>query len=148
MSRRPKLIVGNYYHIKSYDEWDFDGYHSEEYLAKAILIGEQESSNDGVTAIRVQFQIIASTKEDIPSSDLQYDYTTKSYPWKKSWVIEYPAFRWRSQPERIVIHKFNPKRLPLYLNWGYGIDIIRGMLKGTYDKLDSARTAEPALTPQ
>jgi hypothetical protein len=127
MSRRPKLKVGDLYHIKSFLEWDFDGYHNEEYLAKALIVGEQESSND---AIRVQFQIIASTQDDIPSSDLQYDYTTASYPWKKSWVIE--SSTWRNRPGRIVVQKFNTKKLPLYLNWGYGTDFIRGMLKGTY----------------
>ena len=145
MSRRPKLIVGDLYHIKSYHEFDGGIYKDiyEEYLARAITVGEQKTFLDGATttAIIIQCTVIASTKDDIPSSDLQYDYTTASYPWRKSWILEYPATRWRYM-EHIVIQKFNPKKLPLYLNWGYGIEVIRGMLKGTYDKSGRPHTAE------
>lgn len=148
MSRRPKLIVGDLYYVKSFYEWNSEGYVSEEYLAKILLVGENEFDNNksGYSAVRVQFLILASTKDDISLGDLHYDFTTASYPWKKSWVIEYPLSQWRNRPDRIIIQKFNPKKLPLYLNWGYGIEVIRGMLKGTYDKSGRPYPAKPAVT--
>jgi hypothetical protein len=145
MSRRPELIVGDLYHLKAYNEWDWD-YESNEYLAKVLQVGEKETDNLSIyvkCAARVFFEIIASTKKDIPLSQLQYDNTTASYPWKQSWVIEYPQTTWRSMPNRIVIQKFNPKKLPLYLNWGYGKDTIIAMLKGDY-AYDKPRRTHPA----
>jgi hypothetical protein len=48
-----------------------------------------------------------------------------------------------------VFQKFNPKNLPLYINWEHGQDWICKQLKdGTYDKSGRTSTAEPALTPQ
>ena len=139
MSRRPKLIVGDLYLIKDKNSWEpkLNKYVTTEYIGTLM--------EHGTTATLYKRLGIAHLKKIPGGTYLDVRVECSDYQGLL------PGTVLRLFPDGVVhtyvIQKLNPKKLPLYLNWEYGIETILRMLKGTYDKLNSPSTAEPALAP-
>ena len=120
MSRRPQLKVGNLYYVKMKEVWmfrhDFDhpAYGSFDYIARIKEIGTPPSLFNGIL-----LTILAST-QDRPSEELHY-HAEEGYVWERP--ID------NGVGNGTVIQNYNPKNLPLYLNWVYGKDWIQQQLK-------------------
>jgi hypothetical protein len=70
----------------------------------------------------LDMKILASTNEHIPSSNITRDKNGKLYYMRHVRVDDYI--------ERPVFQNYNPKNLPLYLNWAGGRRWINCQLKG------------------
>jgi len=158
MSRRPKLIPGNLYYIKMKNVWShkqapstsrtyYDGktMATHEYIAEVIKLEPVDQNK-----LCVLLSILASTQE-VDSAELkmasskylQADGTYQrpltiqymgefneggKYLWERAAYIQLKGSSpsWMSDA---IIQYYNPKNLPLYLNWPFGIDWILKQLK-------------------
>ena len=158
MSRRPALKVGNLYYIKmknvgvkkaattvnSYStsyEWEDEDH---EYIAEIINLEPIEQK------MCVMLSILASTQDvdvsEVKMASSQYrlangtyqkpltitylgDFNQKgAYLWERAAFIQMKGSGpvWMSNA---VIHKFNPRKLPLYLGWTFGKDWVTKQLQ-------------------
>ncbi len=146
MSRRPKLIVGDLYYIKMKNVWSNNSSTTtHEYLAEILKIEPVDPLK-----LCIILSILASTQTidtaELKQASTEYrqadgtfqrpltiHYMGKfnekgKYLWERAAYIQLKGSSptWMSDA---VIQNYNPKNLPLYLKWAFGIDWILKQLK-------------------
>jgi len=146
MSRRPKLIKGNLYYIKMRDVLvNNNKLETHEYIAEIINLEPADQNK-----LCVLLSILASTQDEdyselkrASTGYLQTDGTYKrpltinymgpfnaggEYLWERAAFIQLKG-RSPTWMRNAVIKYYDPRNLPLYLNWSFGLDWISQQLK-------------------
>jgi hypothetical protein len=153
MGKRPKLIPGNLYHIKMYNVFELDEngagkFSTHEYIAELETL-EDKTYQGGSPGVWAMMIVYAATQE-MPTSELKWrgkltiataspkffaehdvhipkGRECEEYYWQRATYVSFNGDNcWMDQA---VFENYNPKRLPLYLDWVWGKDWIHKQLE-------------------
>jgi len=128
---RPQLLIDGIYYLKMRDVFIVpmngqDGtFENHEYLVKVIRLDRLPvSEHYPFGCLRAGLQILAGTQYPEDGSEMWRPGDDCDFGW-----VRYVSVDQKFQKDRLVIMKLNHKRLPLYMNWPYGKEIITHLLQ-------------------
>jgi hypothetical protein len=145
MGKRPKLIPGNLYYIKMSNVFEQDKYSTHEYIAELEKLEDAHPDMSGPPGVWAMMIVYASTQE-WPTSEIRWwgkltiatspehhhipsGREREEYYWQRAIYVSFNGETvWL---DRAVIQNYNPKKLPLCLDWVWGKEWICKQLEAT-----------------
>jgi hypothetical protein len=151
MGKRPKLIPGNLYYMKMYKVFESkaEGCHGKgkfsthEYIAELEKLEDAHPDKSGPPGVWAMMIVYAATQE-MPSSEIRWrgkltiatapehhhipkEREREEYYWQRAAFVSFNGDTvWM---DRAVFENYNPKKLPLYLDWVWGKEWIHKQLE-------------------